>query len=118
MAIFTAIILSGSTSGKAIPIVSTSSPGDTLHTVSSATTTVIEDVYIDIKSAATTDRTFILENGGTATTNQSRHLIPALSSVRVAAGDRYQSATGIVIRGFATATGGLVASGAVNRASP
>ena len=41
MPIMTAIVLSGSTNGKAIPIVTTASPGDTLHTVSSATTGVI-----------------------------------------------------------------------------
>lgn len=118
MPIMTAIVLSGSTNGKAIPIVSTSSPGDTLHTVSSATTSVVEDVYIDIKSQATTDRVFTLENGGTASTARAEFLVPAQSAVRVAAGDRYTSATGIIIRGFATATGGLVACGAVNRATP
>lgn len=117
MPIMQMLALSGSTNGKAIPIVTTASPGDTLHTVSSSTGGVVEDVYVDILSQATTDRIVTIENGSTATSAHSRFTIPAQMAMRVLAGTRFTSATGIVLRAFATATGGLVAMGAVNRAA-
>ena len=119
MPIHVGTILSGSSNGQLIAVIATTSPGTTLHTVSSATTGVIEDVWMDAYSQATTDRILTLEICGTATTFRTEHLIPAQSGPqRVMAGVRFTSATGLVIKGFATATGGLLVGGAVNRATP
>ena len=118
MPIYSGTILTGSTNGKAIAVIATTSPGTTVHTVATATG-IFEDVYLDVLSQATTDRVLTLENGGTATTFRSEHLIPSQGGpIRVMAGTRYVGATGIIVAAFATATGGLLITGAVNRILP
>ena len=118
MPIFSSQILSGSTGGGAIAVIATASPGTTLHSVATGAN-IFEDVYLDAYSQATTDRILTTELGGTATTFRSEHLIPAQGGpIRVMAGHRFQSATTLVIRAFATVTGGLLIGGAVNRATP
>ena len=118
MPIMTGLALSGSTNGRPIPVAATSSPGTALHTVSTATG-VIEEVYLDLFNTATAIRQITVECGGTATGNHMVVNMPAQAGpFRVLAGVRFVGATGQIIAAFATATGGVGAIGAVNRATP
>lgn len=112
---YSAIVLSGSTNGRPVAADATSSPGTTLHTVSTATGT-LEEVYLDAFNTATADRFVTIEFGSTATTSHLWAQVPAQGGpYRIAAGLRLQGATGQIIRAFATATGSIVIAGGVNQ---
>jgi hypothetical protein len=115
MPIYTPQILSGSTNGRPIQVNAVTSPGTTIHTVSTATGAV-EDVFLDAYNTATTDRLLVVELGSTATTSHLYALIPRQAGpYRMVAGSRLQGATGQSIAAFATATGALIVVGGVNR---
>lgn len=115
MAIYSPHVLSGSTNGRPIQVNATSSPGTTIHTVSTATGDV-EDLFIDVYNSATTDRTLVVELGSTATTSHLYGLIPAQAGpYRIVSGLRLNGATGIAVAAFATATGAFVIAGGMNR---
>lgn len=114
MAIMTATPLSGSSGGRSIPVILTSSPGTLLHTLSTATG-MVEEVYIDLYNTATLEKSVTLEPGATATLGHISLLVPAQSYVRALAGARFLAATD-AIRAFATATGFFQAMGGVNKA--
>src|SRR5262245_34503498 len=62
MAVYTKVILSGSTDGRPIPVAATSTPGTTLHT---AHATAIDEVHLWAVNSDTVDRKLTLELGGT-----------------------------------------------------
>lgn len=114
---YTAITLSGSTNGRPVLADATSSPGTTIHTVSTATGT-LEELYLDAYNTQSADRLLVIEFGSTATTSHLYCTVPAQGGpYRVAAGLRLQGATGQIIRAFATATGCVVIAGGANQQS-
>lgn len=117
MATYTPLILSGSTVGRPIQVNATSSPGTTIHTVSTATGAV-EDIFLDAYNTATVDRLLTVELGSTATTSHLYASIPAQGGpYRISAGLRLNGATGVAVSAFATATGAIVIAGGVNRSA-
>lgn len=116
MAIMTAIPLSSSSGGRPVPIIATSSPGTTIHTLSTATG-VVEEVYLDIYNITATGATLQLEAGSTATLGIISIFFNGNSMQRVLAGARYLAATG-AISAYATATNVFQALGGVNKATP
>jgi len=117
MAVFSTIQLSGSTNGRPIPVISTASPGTTLHTVSTAT--AIRDFpYIWLSNLATANRQVTFEWGGTTTQDQIIFTVPAQDGLyAMTPGPMLVGATNIVVRAFGTATFGLNAVGYVDRAT-
>ena len=105
--------LSGSTDGRPIAVAATTSPGTALHTAATATGT-IEEVNLKITNTATGVRQITLEWGGTATSDNILFTVPAQDGLFVlTAGELI--ANSLVVRGYATATGGLNVVGHVNR---
>lgn len=117
MATYTPVILSGSTVGRPVQVNATTSPGTTIHTVSTATGT-IEDIFLDAFNSYTSDQLLTIELGSTATTSHLYASIPAQGGpYRICAGLRLNGATGVVVSAFATATGRIVIAGGVNRSA-
>lgn len=58
------IVLSGSTQGKGIKVVATSSTGTTIHTTGTSAT-VVDRLYLYAVNSDTTDRKLTVEFGGT-----------------------------------------------------
>lgn len=117
MATFSKQILSGSTDGKAIKVAATSTPGTTIHTASSTTTT-LDEIWIYAQNTDATDRKLTIEWGGTASPddlieytvkaeNGLYLIIPGL----ILKGN----ATPLVVRAFAATANVITISGYVNR---
>ena len=114
MSTFTKNKLSGSTSGKQIKIVATSSTGTTIHTATSSTDSFVwDEIWIWASNNDTVVRTFTLEWGGTASPDD-------LSTISIAPGERVLVANGrilhnsLVVTGFASAANVICVDGFVN----
>ena len=117
MATFSKQLLSGSTNGRPIEIVATSSVGTTIHTVQATATSAREMAYLYAVNSNTNDMTLSLELGGTATTDLLAITIPdGDGPILVCPGVAF-TGTDAIIRAFATATGGLAVIGYVNRSA-
>ena len=117
MTVWSRLPLSGSVNGRPIAILSTASPGTTIHTVSTATA-VRDSVYGWVFNQATTQSQLTIENGGTSTLDQMTQTIPAQDGAyAVLPGSTLVGATDIVVRAFATATNRLFFIGYVDRAT-
>ena len=116
MATITKRQLSGSTDGLSIAIAATATPGTTLHTGATATGT-IDEIWLYVFNTATADRQVTIEWGGVATSNTIIDTITAQDGLwKMADGlNLGGAATALIIRAFATATGGINAQGYVNR---
>ena len=117
MATFSKQLLSGSTSGRPIEVVSTTSPGTTIHTVGATATSDREMIYLYAVNSAATDMLLSLEMGGTATTDLLEITITARDGPILVSPGVALTATTTVIRSFATATGGIALMGYVNRSA-
>ena len=117
MTVWSRLPLSGSVNGRPIAILSTASPGTTIHTVSTATA-VKDSVYGWTWNQATTNSILTIEWGGTSTLDQMVLTIPAQDGAyAVLPGMTLIGATDIVVRGFATATNRLFFGGYADRAT-
>jgi len=116
MAIYSGEILSGSTSGKPIPVAATTTPGTVIHTAPSGTTGY-DEVYLFCANVTGSTATLTLEWGGVS--DPGDHLvkgysIPANSpQYPVAVGQRINN--GVTIRAFSGSASALNVSGWVNR---
>ena len=115
MATYSKQILSGSSNGRPIEVVSTSSPGTTLHTVVATATADKEAMHLYAINSATTDRLLSLEFGGTSTIDRLDVLITAQDGPILVAPGWPLTGTDQIVRAFATATGGLAMGGFANR---
>ena len=117
MATYAKQILSGSTDGKAIKVAATATPGTTIHTASSTSTT-LDEIWIYAQNTDTTDRKLTIEWGGTASPddlieftvkaeNGLYLIVPGL----ILKGN----ATPLVVRAFAATTNVITITGYVNR---
>ena len=118
MATYTKAKLTGSTDGRGIKVVATSTPGTTIHTSATALTTDdnFDEVWLWAVNSDTVDRKLTIEFGGTTapddlieTTN-----IPAESGlILVCAGLITQDS--IVVRAFASSANVVMIHGYVNK---
>lgn len=117
MATFSKQTLSGSTNGRPIEILATSSVGTTIHTVQATATTAREMLYLWALNSAWTDHVLSLELGGTATTDRlDMNITQGDGPILVCPGVAFTS-TDAIVRGFSTATVGLQVFGYVNRSA-
>jgi len=116
MATFDKLVLSGSTNGRPIGVAQTATPGTTIHT-GSTTTTTIDEVWLFANNTATTDVKLTVEWGGTGTSDQIEIVIPAESGlVTIAPGLLIKgAATALIVRAFAGTASVVNISGYVNR---
>src|SRR5262249_26103515 len=109
---------SGSTNGRPIPINATSSPGTTIHTVTSATTT--KDMpYVWLYNMATTISQYTIEVGGTGSNEAMTGFLPPQDGAfGLIPGITFIGATAThVLAVYATASNRISAIGHVDRAT-
>lgn len=114
MATYSKQLLSGSTNGKQIKVVATSSSGTLIHTAVSGTTG-LDEVWLYAMNTDTTSRKLTIQWGGTASPDDLIELtIPAESGYTlVVPGLLIQNS--LVIRAFAATANVIVIGGYVNR---
>lgn len=116
MATFSRILLSGSTSGRAIPVVATATAGTLIHTAV-AGAAAYDEVYLWVSNVTGSAATLTIEWGGV--TDPGDHLtkaysIPANSGpVAIAVGQVLNG--GLAIRAFSGTASALNITGFVNR---
>jgi len=118
MATFSRILLSGSTNGQPIKVVATATPGTTLHTAVTGTSS-FDEIYLWVTNTDTVTRTVTIEWGGTTDPD---NLITKTFSLS-ANSPPYPIITGInlnnglLVKAFASAANVVLMSGYVNRIS-
>jgi hypothetical protein len=116
MTTFSRLLLSGSTSGREIPIAATATPGTLIHTAV-AGSTAFDELYVWVSNVTGASATLTVEYGGV--TDPGDHLvktysIPANSApIPIATGQVLNG--GLVVRAFSGTASALNASGFVNR---
>lgn len=95
MATYSKTILSGSTDGRAIKVSASATPGTTIHTGPSASTT-LDEVWIYAQNTDTTDRKLTIEWGGTTSPDDLiEYTVKAENGL-------YLIIPGLILRGNAT----------------
>ena len=118
MPIYSGNVLTGSTSGRPIPIAATASPGTLIHTAASGTTG-FDEVFLFGSNVTSLNATITIEWGGTG--NPADHLvtelaIPARSvGYPLSVGQRIQN--GLSIRAFSGTASAINIIGWYNRSS-
>jgi hypothetical protein len=113
MAIFSKVLLSGSTNGRAIAVAATATPGTLIHTAQSGTTG-IDEVWLYAMNSSTNTVKLTVEFGGTSVSDQIELNIPGESGlVLVCPGLTLNNE--LVVRAFAATTNVLSISGYANR---
>lgn len=118
MATYSRILLSGSTNGRAIPVVATATAGTLLHTAVAGTSSV-DEVWLWVSNVTGSAATLTIEWGGV--TDPGDHMVKALSippnspPIPVALGICLQN--GLVVRAFSGTASALNITGFVNRIS-
>lgn len=116
MATFSKTILSGSTDGKAIKVVSTATPGTTIHT-GPTDTAHLHEIWLYAQNTDTTARKLTVEWGGTASPDDLIELTvqPESGLVLVSPGLIIKgNASPLVIRAFAATSNVITLHGFVN----
>lgn len=116
MATFTKVLLSGSTNGKPIKIAATTTPGTTLHTAVSGTSS-IDEVWVWVTNTSNAAVTLTVEWGGATDPDfllTKAYSIPANSAPTLIAPGLPMN-NGLVIGALASSANVLTATGFVNR---
>lgn len=117
MATFSKITLSGSTDGKAIKVAATATPGTTIHTASTTTTT-FDEIWLYAQNTDTTDRKLTIQYGGTTSPDDEIEVTVTAESglFLVVPGLILKgNATPLVVRAFAATANVITIHGYVNR---
>jgi hypothetical protein len=117
MATFSKSILSGSTDGKGIKVVATTTAGTTIHT-GSTTATTLDEVWLYAVNTDTADRKLTIEWGGVASPDDLiEFTVPAEAGLHlIVPGNLIKgNATPLVVRAFAATANVVVIHGYVNR---
>lgn len=116
MASYSRQLLSGSTNGRAIPVVATGTAGTLVHTAL-AGTTGFDEVYVWVSNVTASAATLTIEWGGV--TNPGDHVTDTLSipanspPINILSGQVLQN--GLIVRAFSGTASALNISGYVNR---
>lgn len=112
------IPLSGSTYGRMIKVVPTSTAGTTIHTATASTTDTLDEVWLWAVNSDTTARKLTIEYGGVASPDDLIEITIAAESgfTQILPGLVLQNA--LVIRAFCATANVVMIGGYVNRISP
>lgn len=112
MAAYTKVQFSGSTSGKNIKVVQTSTAGTLIHT---ASLTAIDEIWLWCVNSDTTDRKLTIEYGGVASPDDTDEVtIPAEGGLILVIPGLTLTG-GLIVRAFAATANVLLINGFVNR---
>jgi hypothetical protein len=115
MASFSRQILSGSTSGRPIPVAATATPGTLIHTAVAGVVS-FDAMYLWVSNVTGVAATLTVEWGGV--TDPGDHLFKALSiaaNTRVLIADGIMLNGGLIVRAFSGTASALNITGYVNR---
>lgn len=119
MSTFQKFILSASTDGRPIKIAANATPGTTIHTAS-ATSGVIDEIYVWFTNTDSVARNVTIEWGGT--TNPDDHLTHTFSLDAVSEPTLLVPGlilqNGLLVKAFASVANVIVVTGFVNRIFP
>ena len=116
MATYSRVLLSGSTSGREIPVAATATPGTLIHTAI-AGSTAFDEVYLWASNVTGSAATLTLEWGGV--TDPGDHMVKAVSipanspPIPIITGQVLNG--GLVLRAFSGTTAAINVGGYVNR---
>jgi|SRR6267378_6265094 len=118
MATYSRLLLSGSTSGKPIPVAATATPGTIIHTAVSGAS-AFDEVYLWASNVAAATATLTIEWGGV--TDPGDHMvkaysIPANSTALLIANGQVLNG-GLAIKCFSGTASAINVTGYVNRIS-
>lgn len=120
MATFTKVALSGSTQGKGIEVVQTSSTGTTIHTTGTSSS-IIDEVWLYAYNSSTGPITLTIQFGGTDTPdNDIKVDIPPVSGLTLVVPGLILTGTGSAantVYAYAGTASVVTISGYVNRIS-
>ena len=118
MATYSRVLLSGSTNGRAIPVAATATPGTTIHTAVSGTSS-FDEVYAWVSNVTGSAATLTIEWGGV--TDPGDHMVKALSipanspPIPIITGQVLNNA--LVVKAFSGTASALNITGFCNRIS-
>lgn len=116
MATFSRILLSGSTSGRPIPVAATATPGTLIHTAVSGSASY-DEVYLWVSNVTGSAATLVIEWGGVS--DPGDHLVKSVSipansgPIAIALGQVLNG--GLAIRAFSGTASALNITGFANR---
>lgn len=119
MATYSRVLLSGSTSGRVIPVVQTSTAGTLIHTAVSGSTS-FDEIYLWVSNVTASAATLTIEWGGV--TDPGDHICKAYSisansaPIPIVTGEVLNG--GLIVRAFSGTASALNISGFVNRIAP
>lgn len=113
------VLLSGSTNGRNIPVAATATPGTTIHTAVTGTTS-FDEIYLWAANVTASPATLTIEWGGV--TAPGDHLvdsysIPANSAAFIVASGQNLN-NGLVVKAYSGTASAINLSGYVNRIAP
>lgn len=117
MAIYSRLILSGSTDGRVIPVVAVATPGTLIHTAGGST--IFDELYLWASNVTAAAATLTIEWGGV--TDPGDHICKGLSvpanstAILVVSGEVLRNS--LVCRAFSGTASAINISGYVNRIS-
>ena len=113
-AVFTKLKLSGSTVGKQIKVVATSTPGTTIHATGTSATS-IDEIWVYASNSDTTDRKLTLEWGGVTDPDDliEVYIPPEAGLVPVAL--RLPLKNSLVVKAFASVADVVLLTGGATR---
>lgn len=116
MAVYSRVLLSGSTSGQPIPVAATATPGTLLHTAV-AGSAAFDEIYLWASNVTAVTATLTVEWGGVA--DPASHIVKAYS---IAANSAPQAIAvgqavngGLAVRAFSGTASAINVTGFVNR---
>lgn len=114
MASYSKVKLSGGTNGKNIKVVATTTPGDTIHTAVSGTTS-LDEIWLYATNSDTVARKLTIEFGGTTAPDDTIEITIQGESgpVLIVPGWLLQNA--LVVKAFAATANVILINGFVNR---
>jgi len=116
MATFSRILLSGSTSGRVIPVAATATPGTAIHTAVSGSSS-FDEVYLWASNVTATAATLTIEWGGV--TDPGDHVVKALEipanspPIPIVTGQVLNG--GLLVKAFSDTASAINVGGFVNR---
>ncbi len=116
MTTFTRLLLSGSTSGREIPVAATATPGTTIHTAV-AGALAFDEIYLWVSNVTNAVATLTLEWGGVLST--ADHMVntysvpPNSAPIPIVTGQNLNG--GLLVKAFSPTANALNISGFVNR---
>lgn len=106
MATYDKVVLSGSTNGRQIKVVSTSSPGTTIHATGTSSS-IVDEVWLYAVNTHTADVLVTVQYGGTTSPDDSMQItVPSRSGL-------YMLIPGLVLTGTGSAANTVLAFASV-----